>query len=287
VTVHLFFLREAWRSFATHRGLGFTAVFSMTAALSLCALFLLVSHNVHQTLLAMADRREMVVYLKDEAGESEVKLLQEKIAQYFGTSTFVSRAKAWEEFSQQVGDPELLQAVDTNPLPASLRVKLRPELQNFASMDTCARQIEQFPEVEAVRFGAQWVQRLDQLNAGARGAAVASGLVVALAMVFVLYNTLRLSVLARRPQVEIMNRLGAGDRFIALPFVIEAVGQALLSALLALGLTFAFQQAISQRVLSVTFLPATWALAFVGAAALIAWLASSLALTRFLRAVGP
>lgn len=285
--MHLFFFREAWRAFRTHRGLALTAIFSMTAALTLCGAFLLLSHNVQQALQAMGDRREMVVYLKDEAGETEVKALQEKIHQYYGSSTFVSRAQAWADFSQQVGDPELLQAVDTNPLPASLRVHLRPELQNFASMDTCARQIEQFEEVEAVRFGAEWVRRLDQVNASARRMAIAAGVLVALAMVFVLYNTLRLSVLARRPQVEIMNRLGAGDRFIALPFVIEGVIEALVSAVLALALVFGMSQVLAQRLESFTFLSPTWALAFVGSAVVLAWIASSLALTRILRSVGP
>jgi cell division transport system permease protein len=285
--MHLFFFREAWRALRTHRGLALTAMFSMTAALTLCGAFVLLTYNVRHALVAIGDRREMVVYLKDEASDSDVKQLQDKIQQFYGTSTFVSRAQAWTEFSQQVGDPELLQAVDTNPLPASLRVKLRPELQNFASMDTCARQIEQFPEVEAVRFGADWVRRLDQVYASARSMALVIGIVVALAMVLVLYNTLRLSVLARRPQVEIMYRLGAGDRFIAMPFVIEAMLEVLFSALLALGLLFGVTQALGTHLENVAFLSPWWALSFVGGALLLAWIASSVALGRILRTVGP
>lgn len=285
--MHLFFFREAWRAFRAHRGLALTAIASMAAALTLCGSFLLFSWNVHRALDTIGDRREMIVYLKDEADDADVKALQEKIRQYYGTSAFVSRSQAWTEFSQQVGDPELLQAVETNPLPASLRIKLRPELQNAASMDTCAHQIEQFPDVEAVRYGAEWVRRLDQMNDGARRMALAAGVLVALAIVFVLYTTLRLSVLARRPQVEIMSRLGAGDRFIALPFVIEAVAQAILAAGIALGLVYALEQAVVDRIETVTFLPLEWCLAFLGGAVLLAWIASSIALTRILRSVGP
>jgi cell division transport system permease protein len=285
--MHLFFFREALRSFNAHRGLALTAIFSMAAALTLCAVFLVVSYNASVALQAMGDRREMIVYLKDEAGDADVKALQEKIVEYYGSSTYVSRAQAWDEFEQQVGDPELLKSVGTNPLPASLRVKLRPELQSFATMDTCARQIEQFPEVEAVRFGAEWVRRLDDLYAGAKRTAIAVGAVVALALVFVLFNTLRLTVLARRQQVEVMCRLGAGDRFVALPFVIEAVAQALVSAVLALGLVFVLQQALAPRLQGLVFLPPPWSIAFVGGAVLLAWLASSIVLTRILRTVGP
>jgi cell division transport system permease protein len=285
--VHFFFFREAWRAFRTHRGLTLTAIFSLTAALTLVGAFVLLTYNVRHALVAIGDRREMIVYLKDEASNADVKGLQERIQQFYGTSTFVSRAQAWTDFSQQVGDPELLQAVDTNPLPASLHVKLRPELENFASMDTCARQIEQFPEVEAVRFGADWVRRLDQVYASARSMALATGILVALAMVLVLYNTLRLSVLARKAQIEIMYRLGAGDRFIATPFVIEAMLQVLISAGIALALMFGVAQALQQRLESVIFLSPAWALSFAGAALLLAWIAASLALTRILRTVGP
>jgi cell division transport system permease protein len=285
--MHVFFFREAWRSFTAHRGLALTAIFSMTAALALCGALLLVAHNVREALRAMGDRREMVVYLKDEASDRDVKDLRDRIEELYGTSSYVSRAQAWAEFQQQVGDPELLQAVETNPLPASLRVRLKPELQNFAAMDTCARQIGQFPQVEGVRFGAEWVRRLDQLDDAARRSALGGGLLMALALVFVLYNTLRLTVLARRQQVEVMTRLGALDRFVALPFVIEAVAQAIVSALLALGLVLALQRALAPRLQSLAFLPGPWVLAFVGGAALLAWIASSLALTRILRSVGP
>lgn len=281
--MQFFFLREAWRSFTAHRGLALTAMFSMTAALTLCGMFLLLSYNANQALRAMGDRREMVVYLKDDLGDAELQAMQAKIAELYGTTTYVSRAQAWEEFSQQVGDPDLLRAVDTNPLPASLRVKLRPELQHFAAMDTSAAQIGQFPGVEAVRFGGEWVRRLDALDAGARRAALVVGLVVALALVLVLHNTLRLTVLARRQQVDTMMRLGASDRFIATPFLLEAVLQMLGSSAVALALLFGLQQGVATRLEGIVFLPWEWAVAFVGVSVLLAWTASATALARILR----
>ena len=284
--MHTFFIREAWRSFKAHRGLALTTIFSLAAALTLCALFLLVSWNANEALRAIGDRREMVVYLEDDISDVERQALQAKITELYGSSTFVSRSQAWEEFSQQVGDAELLRAVDTNPLPASLRVKLRPELQNFTSMEASAGQIGQFPGVEAVRFGGEWVRRLDAVDASARRAALAVGIVVALAIVFVIHNTMRLTVLARRQQVEIMMRLGAGDRFIAMPFLVEAVLQTLVASLAALGLVFGLQQLLAPRIDGLGFLPPLWAAAFVGGSILLAWTASAAAVARVLRSSG-
>lgn len=284
--MHAFFVREAWRSFRAHRGLALATIFSLAAALTLCALFLLVSWNASQALRAIGDRREMVVYLRDEITDLELQGLQAKIGELYGTSTFVGREQAWEEFSQQVGDAELLRAVDTNPLPASLRVKLRPELQNFVSMDASAKQIGGFPGVEAVRFGGEWVRRLDAVDAGARRAALAAGVLVALALVFVLHNTMRLTVLARRQQVEIMMRLGASDRFIALPFLIEALLQTLAASVAALGIVFALQQLLAPRIEGLVFLPPLWAGAFVGGSLLLAWVVAAVAVARVLRTSG-
>src|ERR1043166_2035609 len=277
--MHLYYWREAWRTFHAHRGLAVTSIVSLAAALTLCGIFVLLDHNARQALNAIGDRREMIVYLKDEVTDPQLATLMDKVRQYFGEPTYVSRKQAWDEFSQQVGDPELLSGVEDNPLPASLRVRLKPELLSFAAMEQAAKQVVAFPEVEDVR-------RLDDLSSGLRAATVAAGALVALAIVLVLYNTLRLTVLARRQQVEVMLRLGASDRFIATPYLCEALLQTTMASAVALLLLFGLQQALATRLTGLTFLPWTWAPAFVGGALVVAWMASSAALGRLLRMIG-
>jgi cell division transport system permease protein len=285
--MHVFFLREAWRSFKQHGGLGVTAIISLTGALTLSGLFLLLTHNADNALQWIGDRREMVVYLKDDVTDARRGAVTESLERLYGGVTYVSKDQAWKEFTEQVGDPALLDAVGQNPLPASLRVRLKPELLNFTAMQEAARQVAQFPEVEDVRYGGEWVRRLDQLGGSLKRGTLAIGMIVALAILFVIYNTIRLTVLARRPQVEIMSRLGATDRFISTPFVIEAVFETTVAGLLALAVLFAFRQAVGSQVVGVVFLPPVWAMAFIASAAALAWLASLLALSRVLRAVGP
>ena len=284
--MHVYFWREAWRSFRAHRGLAMSSVLSLTAALTLCGLFVLLDHNARQALRVMGDRREMIVYLKDEVGDVQLAVLMDKIRQYFGEPTYVDRKQAWDEFTGQIGDPDLLAGVDENPLPASIRVRLKPELLSYDAMEQTAKQVLEFPEVEDVRYGAEYVRRLDAFASGVSTAAWAVGGLVALAILLVLFNTLRLTVLARRPQVEIMLRLGATDRFIATPYVFEALMHMALAAVVALLLTFALQQALAPRLVGLTFLPWTWSLTFVGAALAMAWIASAWALTRILRNIG-
>jgi cell division transport system permease protein len=284
--MHLFYFREAARSFRHHRGLAYTAVFSLTAALALWSLLMLLSYNARVTLQSIGDRREMVVYLKDEVEPAQRQVLMGRLGDLYGTVTYVSREDAWKEFAQQIGDPSLLDAVEDNPLPASLRVKLKPELLTPDGMEQAARQIGQFPEVEEVRYGQEWVRRLDHVSSVLTRGTIAVGVVVALAILFIVYNTIRLTVLARRPQVEIMSRLGATDGFIAAPFVLEAMFEGALAAFLSLAICFGLQQGLSMRVIGLQFLPIHWLLVFVGATIGCSWIAAWLAFSRVVRAVG-
>ena len=284
--MQLYFWREAWRSFRTHRGLAVTSILSLAALLTLSGIFLLLDHNVGQALSAIGDRREMIVYLKDEVTDQQLSELMERVRQDFGEPTYVTREQAWQDLSQQIGDPDLLSGIEDNPLPASLRVRLKPELLNYAAMEQAAKQVQEFPEVEDVRYGADYVRRLDEFSTGVTTVAWAAGALVALAIVLVLFNTLRLTVVARRQQVEIMLRLGASDRFIATPYVLEAVIHTVMAAAVSLLLVFALQQALAPRLAGLTFLPWVWSLSFVGVALAVAWVASAAALTRILRTIG-
>lgn len=286
--MHLFFFREALRSLLHHRGLAFTAVLSLTAALTLSAVLMVLTHNARIAIDMIGDRREMIVYLKDDVSASARDLLIGRISDLYGSVTYVNKEQAWQDFSRQVGDEALLEAVGDNPLPASLRIKLRPELMEPAAMDTAASQIARFEEVEDVRYGQEWVRRLHQAGSALTELTILVLALVGTAVVFILYNTIRLTVLARRHQVEIMSRLGATDRFIATPFVIEALLEALIAAGLAIGIVFALASAAANQWLEgIHFLPPLTAVAFVGAVLVLAWLATMLALSRVLRAIGP
>jgi cell division transport system permease protein len=285
--MHAYYIREAARSFRQHRGIGYAAIVVLTAALALTGMFLLLTYNAQSALAMMGDRREMIAYLKDDVSEADRYVLMGRLQDLYGTVTYVSKAQAWDEMRQQVGDSSLLDAVQDNPLPASFRIRLKPALLAPDAMDAAAQQVAQFPEVEDVRYGAEWVRRLDELGARLRLGALAIGTIIALAVVFVLHNTIRLTVLARRQQVEVMSRLGATDQFIAWPFVLEAIFEAGLSALIALGVVFAAQQGLAQRIFGLAFLPPLWAAAFIASAVALAWFAAWLALSRVLRAVGP
>jgi cell division transport system permease protein len=273
-----YFVREAWRGMWHHRSLTLTAIASLAGALLTIGIFLLFTANAQQALTTLGDRREVIVYLRDSAGEEEVNALTSRMSALYGTATFVSKQEAWDEFSKELGGDELLKAVGENPLPASIRLKLRPEFLNFAAMERIADALAGEPVVEEVRFGGEWVRRLDQFTASLATINLAVGLAVALGVLLVVANTIRLTVVARRELLRIMALVGASPGFLRAPLLVEGVLITALAALVALGLLAAAWAGLDGRPIPLVFLPWSWSASFVGAAVFLGFTGSLMAL---------
>lgn len=273
-----YFLTEAWRGMWHHRSLTLTAIASLAGALLTIGIFLLFTANAQQALSTLGDRREVMVYLREAAPQEEVDALLARMSALYGQATYVSKQEAWDEFARELGGDELLKAVNENPLPASIRLKLRPEFLNYRSMERIADSLTGEPVVEEVRFGGEWVRRLDQFADSLARINLIVGLIVALGVLIVVANTIRLTVVARRELLRIMALVGASPGFLRAPLVVEGVLVATLAALLALGLLAAAWAGLDGRPMALVFLPWRWMLAFVAAAAFLGFSGSMLAL---------
>jgi cell division transport system permease protein len=273
-----YFITEAWRGMWHHRSLTFTSIASLAGALLTIGIFLLFTANAQRALSTLGDRREVVVYLRDSATEDEVAALVARMNAMYGTATAVSKQEAWDEFARELGGDELLKAVGENPLPASIRLKLRTEFLNFAAMERIADGLAREPAVEEVRFGGEWVRRLDQFADGLARMNLAVGVIVALGVLVVVANTIRLTVVARRELLQIMALVGASPAFLRAPLLVEGVLVAVMAAVLALAVLAGAWASLDGRPIPLVFLPWRWALAFVGAAATLGLGGSLLAL---------
>jgi cell division transport system permease protein len=279
----LWFIREAWRGLWFHRSTTWTALLSVFGSFLVLGVFLLFTSNVQHALNALGDRREVVVYLRDSTKPAEREALIASLDSLYGAATYVSRERAWEEFAQELGGTELLEAVGQNPLPASIRLKLRPEFLNFAAMEKLSDTLAAQPIVEEVRFGGEWVQRLDAFIATLRFVDLAIGIVVALSVIFVVANTIRLAFIARRETMRIMALLGASNGFIFAPLVLEGVIAAAIAALLAIGVVHGAAAYLDGKPVDILPLPLSWSALFVAGAMLLGLVGAVVALVPLTR----
>lgn len=274
----LYFLSEAWRGLWRHRPLTGTAFLALVGALLVPAAFLVVLVNSLHAVHTLGDRREMIVFLRDGATAADRDSLAERLGPVARQVTFVSKQDAWDEMAHELGGSELLEAVGQNPLPASLRVRLRPEYLHYEAMDSVATAVADDAAVEEVQFGGEWVRRLDRFIETLRVTGFGIGAIIALVVIFVVGNAIRLTVVARRELHRVMRLLGAGRFFLRVPLVLEGTLISLLAAAGALLLVYGLFRLVEDRLAVLpVFPPWRWLAAFVVAAGLLGAFGSALA----------
>ena len=230
----------------------------MTVALSLLILgvFIILVMNLNHMASVVESQVQVTVYLQDTLKELEIRETGTRITKLPGVTrvNFIAKEEAMNRFKQRLGEQQglLAELGEANPLPNSFEVKVdRPD-----RVKQIALAISQFKGVEAARYGQEVVEQLFSLTRMVRIFGMVLILFLGLAALFIIVNTIRLTVFARRREIGIMKYVGATDWFIRWPFIIEGVLLGFLGACIAiLPLTQFYSMLTGQVYESLAFLP--------------------------------
>jgi cell division transport system permease protein len=279
-------LREALAAFRRAPVLTGLSSAMVGAALFVLGLFGLATYNLHLALSAIEERVEIVVYLRDDARQSEIDQAEKdlsdmgEVARVHYISKREALAKAKEELPEFA---DLFAAAEVNPLPQSLEVELRPGARTRDVVERISQKAAAYPFVEDVRYGREWVDKLFMLRrVGAVTTAVLGGAFLLVA-VLIIGTALRIALYARREEIEVMRLVGAKNGFIRRPFLLEGAMAGLLGGLLAWGLTYTTYRVVYSYLFAVAWIPGAWIFAGLAGGGLFGALASGLAIRRHLR----
>jgi cell division transport system permease protein len=226
VTVVGYAFEEAWVSL---RRSGRSAIVSIgTIAIAFLTLsgFLLVSVNVQRSLNQWLEAAEMSVYLQDNATDEERTALEQFLKQQPAVAAveYVSKERALERFRADF--PELrdvAEGVGENPFPSAIEVRLRTGNSADAGADALSRELAGRPGVGDVRYDRRWLQRLVGIVTTARFAGALVAGILMLGAAFTVAAVVRLSLYARRDELEIMQLVGAPFSYIRGPAIVEGL----------------------------------------------------------------
>jgi len=262
-----------------------TTVSVGTIALSLMVfgLFLVVTYNVRGALLEVQAKVDVEAYLEEDVEGEALSLPRAEIATIPGVESvrYISKDQARERFAAEYGDT-LLALLSENPLPASLLVTLIESQRTGSGAETVAAGITPMEGVDEVVWGKSWADRLDRLILALTALSILIGLVVSLASVFVIGNTVKLTVWARRDAIEIMKLVGATDGFVKLPFFIEGTIQGFAGAGFALLILFGIYGYVQPGLAGVVFLPTGVCGAMLAMGAALGGIGSQVSIKQFL-----
>jgi cell division transport system permease protein len=232
----LFSLTRAWQGFWRNALMSLAATATMVLMLLLLAGFWIIQTGLLAGLQFTEQKVEVVGYLQPNAQANQIDALQGRLEAMpeVAAVTFVSRETALENFRASMaaqGREDLTRYLDSNPLYASLEVKLVDPTDVRAVGDA----LREDPSIRNVINIEDLVDRVLTVTSILRTAGTVVLVIVGIIVLFIIVNTIRLAVVARAEEIEIMRLVGASDAFIRWPFVFEGAFVGLLGALLALG----------------------------------------------------
>ena len=218
-----YFIREVGLSIRRNNWMSFASIGTVAVSLFVLGMFLILVLNMNRMASMLESQVQISVYLLDDMKKSDISGLEDDIRKLQGIDTvkFVSREEAMDGLREWLGDERyLLDALgDQNPLPNSFEVTvMQPDL-----VKTAAEAIENFSGVESAKYGQDVVQHLFDITRLIRIFGLILMVLLAGATLFIISNTIRLTVFARRKEIAIMKYVGATDWFIRWPFLLEGV----------------------------------------------------------------
>ena len=245
-----YFLQEVFHSLKRNNWMTFASVGTVAVSLFVLGVFLILVLNMNRMAGMLESQVQISVYLEDKLEAGDRKKIQSEIENMQGIASvkYVSRDEAKDRLSERLGDQKyLLEALgEKNPLPDAFEVTvIQPEL-----VETAATAIAQVKGVEEAKYGQDVVEHLFDITRLMRIFGLALMVLLAGATLFIISNTIRLTVFARRKEIAIMKYVGATDWFIRWPFVIEGVVMGCFGGFLAALALRSFYAAMAAKIYS-------------------------------------
>jgi len=275
-------------AFTTFRRSPLLSALSITTiAFSLFAfgLFALVALNISDALDQVEERVEIRAFIAKSTDMGLVAAAASEISRYPEVQKvdMVTREMALERARKELG--EFKDVFESDFLPASLDVKLRPGSRSPATVRNVATRLRTYDFIDDVRFGEDWITQLYRLRNIAGIVGLGLGIAFATVAIIIIGATIRMAMLSRAKEISIMQLVGATDAYIRRPFLIEGAVKGLAGGILALGMSWAAIQLV-QRYLNfktVFFDPRTMMIG-IACGLMIGLLGSALSVGRHLRA---
>jgi cell division transport system permease protein len=275
--------REAMRGLGRAPLLSALSVTTIAFSLFAFGLFGLVAINIRQTLRQVEERVEIRAFIADGTPiEAITALLGDALSfPEVGKANFVSPHDALERARNEL--KEFADVLEPGILPASIDVKLKDGYRDPKAVRAVAVRLQAYDFVDEVRYGEDWVEKLYRLRTIAGVTGTALGITFAIVAMIIIGATIRMTVLARAREIEIMRLVGATDGFIRRPFLIEGFCKGLLGGFGALLLTWLAYQAMTRWVITAAFFDTRLATLGVISGALLGLLGSAISVGRHLR----
>lgn len=218
------FISDAFKSLRRNKTISIASALTVAATLFIFGVFMLVAINVNKQVDNVQSKVEVVIFLKDDITYSDQRGVETKLREVSGVKDVIyeSKGEALVKFKDQLGDNKALldsYTNDKNPMPNSFIVKIETPEVAYTVEDS----MNNMPGVEEIGNQKDLVDKVAKISSTIKWVGVAIFIILTGVSLFLIGNTIKLTVFSRRREIGIMKFVGATDWFIRWPFIIEGV----------------------------------------------------------------
>ena len=277
--------RESFAGFHRRKLTTGVTILIMASALLVLAALTLVTLNLGTVLEKARAGLDLRVYLREDLPPERLAELRPRLVAIPGVERveWIGADQALAEFRQQLGeDAPLLELLDHNPLPSSYHVTFTTGARNPEAVRAIRDEVVKWEEVSEILLNQDWVDALERWTFRFQMASLVVGLLVFLAAIFVISNTVKLTIASSSRIIQIQKLVGATNAFIRTPFLCEGMVQGLLAGLLAMGLLALTGRVLRASLGGLVFFSAAQTAGFVAFCVLLGLAGSWAAMRKYL-----
>lgn len=288
-----YFVRQAMRNMVENRLVHLIGLGTMVIAFLIFDAFILIFVNLNSWTQEQGRSLTMSIYFKGEPERAVIENIKKELLQYpVSITDFISKDDALKSLRKELGEKAgLLDGLEENPLPASLEIVLSRDVSGDSLPYELKTRLERINGVDEVQYSQEWIERFQAIMGAVKIIGLVFGGLLFLAALFIITNTVKLTIYSRKDEIEILKLVGATNRFVKIPFLIEGSIQGFLGGSVALIILFLVYVAIVTRVdlsigfasLDIIFLSPRFILLLLLMSSIIGLIGSTVSLGRFFR----
>jgi cell division transport system permease protein len=226
-----FFLREAFKNLRLNLLMSVTAMTTTAVCVLILGIGMLVSAHVGGIIHQVGQDVAITAFFPDDVSQQQVDEARSSVEGYpeVREVTYVSKEEALSRFKEMMADqPELFEGINSDVLPASLEIQLNDSRDSNAVAGKLRGE-----DLTELSYPQQTIDQLNQVTGYIVWALRGATALFFVASTLLIFNTIRISIFARRKEIEVMKLVGASDGFVRTPFLLEGLAQGLVGAVLA------------------------------------------------------
>jgi|ERR1041385_4817019 cell division transport system permease protein len=235
----VYVVKEGLSGFSRAKLAALGSIITITLSLLLVGLFYVISVNTARIVEGIREKVELEAFLEEPVSRQRINEIQEQLLAIEGVDhvQFISKEDAARIFKEEFGE-DINSVLDFNPLPPSFKIFLKDGYRTTDKANEVHNQITQINGVDNIAYRKELLEFLDKRAKMLYSIGLALGIILAISAIFLVSNTIRLTIYAKRKAVQTMKLVGASRWFIRAPFLIEGMVQGLIGGIIATGIIY-------------------------------------------------